>query len=113
MGSFSALFAAAAVLRSAAATSSISAGVSVTPAPCNGADPSACPYYYTKPADSFYQVFINGQQSFIYQAETPAKCKTGHINCARHCERQRIFSAAAGLDMHRYRVYTRSSRALL
>ena len=65
-----------------------SSPASVTPPPCAGSDASHCPYYYTKPADSFYQVWINGQQSFVYQAEIPAKCKTGHINCARHCEPQ-------------------------
>ena len=66
------------------------AAVRVTPPPCSGADPSACPYYWHTAKDGLYQVFINGQESFVYQAATPPKCQTGHINCARHCERQRI-----------------------
>jgi hypothetical protein len=57
--------------------------VSVTPAPCSGKDPSRCPYYWNPVQDTYYEVAVGGQPSFVYQAETPAKCKTGPINCAR------------------------------
>ena len=80
------------VLAAGSAPCCCSSPTSVTPPPCSGSDASHCPYYYTEPADSFYQVWINGQQSFVYQAEIPAKCKTGHINCARHCEPQQPLS---------------------
>jgi hypothetical protein len=58
---------------------------SVTPAPCDGSDPSACPYYWRKPEDTFYRVFINGQESFVYIGEDPPKCTGGYNAQPGHC----------------------------
>lgn len=57
--------------------------IRVTPPPCTGVDPSACPYYW-KPVESrFYQVELNGIPSYVYQSELPSACADGSYKCAR------------------------------
>ena len=89
------------VAEGSAAVGGAGAAVSVTPAPCDGSEPSACPYYFHPPADTFYSVSINNQPSFVYQAETPAKCLSGPINCARHWNVQSQSFTLASADFSR------------
>ena len=57
----------------------------VTPAPCSGDNPSACPYYWHPAKDTFYRVFVNGVHSFVYQGENPPKCSGGYKAQPGHC----------------------------
>ena len=57
------------------------AGPRVTRAPCDGT--GSCPYYFHTPEQSFYEVKINGETSFVYQLEKPAACvQGGDVGCA-------------------------------
>lgn len=72
-----------------ASSAALPAGtVSVTPAPCDGANPSACPYYWHEPQDRFYTVFVNGEESFVYQGENPPQCSGGYKAQPGHCASQ-------------------------
>ncbi len=73
------------LLSAGQASSRAAAPVSVTPAPCDGSDPSACPYYWHDHKDTFYKVFVNGAESFVYQGENPPECRGGYKAQPGHC----------------------------
>ena len=77
----------------AAVTSSLAAPrrlvtTTVTPAPCDGSSAAKCPYYWHKPQEEFYQVWVNGFQSFVYLGEIPPECSGGYKAQPGHCARQ-------------------------
>ena len=59
----------------------------VTPAPCAGSNTSMCPHYWHRANDTFYEVYVNGLQSFVYQGENPPECSGGYKAQPGHCAR--------------------------
>ena len=61
----------------------------VTQPPCDGNDSRACPFYWHPPAETYYEVFVEGIKSFVTQNQLPTKCANNVtvnnkiVNCAR------------------------------
>ena len=80
---------AAATAATAATESAVptTATTAVTPAPCDGSTPALCPQYWHSANDTFYEVWVNGLQSFVYQGEDPPECSGGYKAQPGHCAR--------------------------
>lgn len=79
------VFAVLVVLRLGAVDSHLAPTVSVTPAPCDGFNRSDCPYYWNSRQDTFYRVFVNNEESFVYQGLDPPECTGGYKAQPGHC----------------------------
>ena len=76
---------AASAAAAATVSATVLATVSVTPPPCDGSDPAACPYYWHPANDTFYTLYVNGRESFVYQGEDPPECSGGYKAQPGHC----------------------------
>ena len=62
----------------------------VTRPPCDGTDRRTCPFYWHPPEENYYDVFVNGIQTFVIHNQLPSKCANNVtvnnkiVNCARH-----------------------------